>query len=401
MRSIFLYALIAVVSSLFPLDAQHCNPLDQQVNKLGEQDGPFICRRYDPDTAQITAEFFVIDHCICARHFYFYDADGAFSYVVLDDGSTGDFQDLTDVSGQRVFFPSDFQTALSMPSAVCSIALFEGAGDFFQFIGDKIGEALNFLVASLHERLTHRPSHENVEWLAQQLFGEVFVRMSGYHNHPPEGGIYGKGEISNEVRITMINGILNLRDDAMNLAKLISDMHGGTNVHYVFRPTQGWAWDLLGSSGVKCGLISQQAKDLALEWKALIEEMGGVEGGGTIIHYAHSIGAADTYAAKYLLSPEELAMVSVVTFGCPIVFPNQGFKSVVNYASVRDFVPYLRLMGTLFEDEDNVVYIGSHFGIPLIDHLLNNESYRSVIEGLGQEFVNLYGDFAPTHDEGI
>ncbi len=216
------------------------------------------------------------------------------------------------------------------------------------------------------------------------------LRLAGYHMHLPEVGLCGNGELHGKVRITYVNGILNLQEDIINSAQLISETHGGTNVHYVFRPTLGWAWDLLKSSFVKCGYISQQAYDLAATWRNLIVDMGGVDGGGKIIHYAHSIGAADTYTAKLLLSPKELAMICVVTLGSPVFFPNGDFQSVTNYISVRDGVPYLRKLSVFSCEDYNLVYVGSYFGFPFMDHLLNNGTYRMVIEKLGQEFVDCY-----------
>lgn len=230
-----------------------------------------------------------------------------------------------------------------------------------------------------------------VESLGKKIFGRDFLNMAGfYYDEPPEIGIFGHGELHEKIRITLINGILNVREDAMATAKLFSQSHGGINIHFIFRPSLGWAWDILKSTLIKGGYISQQAQDVALAWRMMIREMGGVGGGGKIIHYAHSIGAADTLAAKQLMKPEELAMISVVTFGSPIVFPKGGFASVVNYASVRDFVPFLRKLRIFIEEDNNIIFLGSHFGVPFIDHLLDNTTYRTAIERLGQEFIESY-----------
>ncbi len=232
---------------------------------------------------------------------------------------------------------------------------------------------------------------QQLDSMIHRFFGGAFLRMAGiYHQELSEVATYGQGEIHDKVRITLINGILNTRKDIIDSAKLFSETHGGTNVHYIFRPTLGWAWDVVKSTLVKYGFISQQALDLAFAWKRLIHDMGGVMGEGKIIHYAHSIGAADTLTAKCLLSSVELAMISVVTFGSPIEFPDDGFESVVNYASVRDFVPFLRKLRVFVEEGNKIIYVGSYLGIPFIDHLLDNSSYRSVIDKLGQEFIERY-----------
>lgn len=264
--------------------------------------------------------------------------------------------------------------------------------DFFRNTCYEMYEALSSLMADIRDRCSYEHGFEQVDGIAQGFFSDIYLRMLGYYNHPPETGCCGNGEVSDRVRITMINGILNLRQDVVDSAKLISELHGGSNVHYIFKPTRGWAGDVAISTYVKCGGISQQAVDMVNVWRRLIEEMGGVDNGGHIIHYAHSIGAADTYVARYLLTPEELQMISVITFGSPLLIPNNCFRYAVNYASVRDGVPLIGHIGGIFVEDKHVIYVGDHFGIPFIDHLLNNDSYRSIIETLGKEFVELYGD---------
>ncbi|MBA2728673.1 MAG: hypothetical protein H0U49_10935 [Parachlamydiaceae bacterium] len=230
-----------------------------------------------------------------------------------------------------------------------------------------------------------------IEKIAHENFGGL-LRIAGYYCHPSEIGIVGNGEINDKVRITLVNGVLNIQEDIKQSANLFSSTHGGTNIHYIFRPTQGLHWDILKSIFVRCGYISQQAYDIAAAWRLLIDEMGGVGNGGKIIHYAHSIGAADTFAAKNLLEPEEIAMIAVVTFGSPIVFPNVGFQSVVNYVSVRDSIPFLKMLRIFLEEEDEFIYVGTHVGFPLVDHLLEGGAYGCVIEILGQEFIDTYAN---------
>jgi hypothetical protein len=44
----------------------------------------------------------------------------------------------------------------------------------------------------------------------------------------------------------------------------------------------------------------------------------------------------------------------------------------------------------LFSIDDNVVFLGSFLGIPLMDHMLTQETYRRAIEMFGKDFVELY-----------
>ena len=124
-----------------------------------------------------------------------------------------------------------------------------------------------------------------------------------------------------------------------------------------------------------------------------IAEVGGIGSEGMIIHYAHSIGGTNTYSAKYLLSPEELKMIKIVTLGSPTIIPSEGFHSVINYISVRDGISWLDPISrfwALFNENTHIVYAGSYFGIPFIDHLLYGETYGKIITDLGKDFVNKY-----------
>lgn len=235
------------------------------------------------------------------------------------------------------------------------------------------------------------------EWdrIAEQVFDKGYLQFAGYYSHSIDSGRTSYGEeIHDKVRITLINGILNARYDFDTLLKRFSDTHGNTPIHYVFRPTEGWTKDLLSSTLSKFGYTSSYAKLLAKTWKKMIHEMGGVGQGGKIIHYAHSIGATDTYVAKNLLTEEERRMIHVISLGSPTMIPHgSGFGSATNYVSKRDGVCLLDPIGYAlgyFYENSKIEWVGSLWGIPLIDHTLNCGSYNEVITELGMEFIEKY-----------
>jgi hypothetical protein len=134
-------------------------------------------------------------------------------------------------------------------------------------------------------------------------------------------------------------------------------------------------------------------------WKELIEEMGGVEGGGVIIHYAHSLGGSETDRARELLSPEEQKMIRVVTFGSSTLLRSGGFHSVVNHVSVNDGVCSFILepfghVRNYFDSNTNVRFHGSFLRAPYwpTDHLLNGVTYNPILLDLGDKFLK---EFAP------
>ena len=230
------------------------------------------------------------------------------------------------------------------------------------------------------------------------LFGDSTYLLMGHSCEETQIGCYGNREISDKVRVTFINGILTTQSTMWYNLDVISQCHGGVKVHYIFRPTEGWTWDISRAITIKMafqfGLRSMHATLLALMWRGLIREMGGIEGGGTIIHYAHSLGGSETHRARELLLPEEQKMIRVITFGSSTLIPNEGFQNVVNNVSVKDGVSsiFIDPMGHLcncFDENSNVHFHGSFWTLPLwpADHLINGPTYGPVLHQLGDQFL--------------
>ena len=233
--------------------------------------------------------------------------------------------------------------------------------------------------------------------LTESIYSKNFLKAYGYYSDISSRGCYHPGcEVNNSVRVTLINGILNNRQDMEENLEKFHSSHGGVSIHYVFRSSEGWTRDLFDCGFVKMGLVSTQASLLADLWKSLIVEMGGPDNGGVIIHYAHSIGASDTWTAKSLLTVEEQKMIHIVTIGSPSMVPSDiGFASAVNYVSKYDGVSILMdPIGCM-----NGWLSGGHIqlldsdGIPMFDHTLNSTAYSETIEKLGAQFVKTYGQF--------
>lgn len=235
---------------------------------------------------------------------------------------------------------------------------------------------------------------DNFESILKFLVRPGVFRISGYHTHPARVGVHGTGEVSDKVRVTLINGILNYPTDQTKHLEMFSKFHGGVNIHHVLRPCEGWSVDMFRCAATKLGIISKEARMLAAKWKELIEEMGGVDKGGVIIHYAHSIGGTETDNAKRLMSPEELKMIRVYALASPTIIHSDGFQHAMNYVSLRDGVCYLDpidYFGGMIFSNPNIVYLDTLMGTPIVDHLITSPSYKQVIQRLGDEFVQTYG----------
>lgn len=239
---------------------------------------------------------------------------------------------------------------------------------------------------------------EACEKLGKSIVGEGLYLLLGCHDERTRIGTYGGENLHDKVRVTFINGILNTHRIMQESLELISQCHGGVRVHYVFRPTEGWSRDLARAMAIKGGQVvgfrSTHSHLLAQLWRELIEEMGGVEGGGTIIHYAHSLGGSETDRARTLLTPEEQRMIRVVTLGSATLVRNEGFQSVVNLVSVNDGVSsiFIEPFGTIrnfLDPHSNVQYHGKLFRSAIfpLDHCLNGITYAPLLCELGKRFL--------------
>lgn len=220
-----------------------------------------------------------------------------------------------------------------------------------------------------------------------------FFHLTGFYIMPSETGIHGRGESDEGVRVTLINGIMNVRKDFQISLRILSETHGGVNVHYIFRPTQGFFSDLVQAFMSKLGYASPHVRQLANMWKGLIDEMGGPANGGLIMHYAHSLGGTDTLTASLLLTPEERRMIRVFTIGSATMVKDKDFESVFNFVSKRDGVSLFDPIGYwrgIFSSQANVSFIGSVIGIPLIDHWLSWTTYTDIFKLLGRRFLQVH-----------
>lgn len=275
------------------------------------------------------------------------------------------------------------------------------------FSQEDLKKSLQNFAKSLGHYITQLPSLPNaiMEWLKtpdplhpERTEDVSWLRWTLNHllqwKEVNDVGIIGEGELGDHVRITYLNGMLNTPEEVLGYLENLSKMHGNANVHYVFRESNGFIKDVLKAGLVKAGYVSDHARDLVIVWKAMIEEMGGVDGGGTIIHYAHSLGAADTYVAGGLLTEAERQMIKVYTFGSPQIIPTGYFGGAVNYISRWDGVcllgPY-NFIKALFFKEPHVIYLESWDHWFWQDHLISYPTYNRIMMGLSSGIVTHFG----------
>jgi hypothetical protein len=110
-----------------------------------------------------------------------------------------------------------------------------------------------------------------------------------------------------------------------------------------------------------------------------------------IIHYCHSLGGTDTAAALKFLTVEERKMIRIFSFGSATLIPeNCGAESATNFISMRDGITLFDPIGILrgaFDEDSNVVLVGTIFGPPLIDHMFVSDTYVEVLRMLGLMYM--------------
>lgn len=250
-----------------------------------------------------------------------------------------------------------------------------------QTVAENMYKSITFAKQRLDWMLDVRSTYEDVFF---ELIGRSWLRLMGYNPDPSDRGTYGGADTLPKIRITLINGILNGAPEAKQNAALLSSTHGNVPVHFIYSATEGFAGDIFRACLGKAGIASHQAKMLACLWKDLIQEMGGPDGGGIILHYAHSLGATDTLHALQRLEPEERKCIRVATFGSPTLIEEGECAKVDNYVSVKDGVPTLD-PPRYHTGAPNIHFIPSESAFPL-DHVLSGKTYRTVLETLGQQF---------------
>jgi hypothetical protein len=343
----------------------------------------------------------------------FYDADQELVSQVENDGQ-GNFNFISEhlkESPQASIYNNHFYRDPKIQAAINELytSSYSTWNDLWNNASHLFFEATRYLLNSAQHAQTALNAElslpeglgTGIESVTKTLIGNNSYIMMGLTNERTEIGCYSGEEINDKVRVTFINGILTTRDGMFENLKFLSETHGGIKIHYLFRPTEGWTWDVCRASMIRAafyiGFRSWHSHLLAAHWRFLIHQLGGVKGGGTIIHYAHSLGGSETDRARELLTPEEQQMIRVITFGTATLIRSGGFQSVVNNISVNDGVssillePFGRVRNYL-DPDTNVKYYGHALEcFPGTDHVLTGYTYSRLIKEYGIQFVQEFG----------
>jgi len=271
------------------------------------------------------------------------------------------------------------QTAFGMEAKYCELQS-NFIGSAMKFIGEQV-----IPPGEMKDGFSKR---------GRELRGES---LEGYK--PSAERIIGKNtdlglpEMSSNVRISYMPGIMNTESETKFAAGEISNCFGGTNVHFTVWESQGFFPDLAECGRLQQSIINQAVIQLSVHFNSMIREMGGVDGGGEIWHIAHSRGGLVTYLALQQLPQEQRNMIRVFTFGTAKIIPGDMGKSVKNFISNNDGVPLaadtISYIGALLWGADNVEFLRSETP-GFFEHSIHCDTYQGQLRRTGEVFKKIY-----------
>jgi RHS repeat-associated protein len=181
-----------------------------------------------------------------------------------------------------------------------------------------------------------------------------------------------------------VNGVHTEIDDAEKRAQEISLALRGQKVDYVYNATHGFTSDILEWLGQRLGFPTNSATKLVDS----IRKEWSMNPGREIRLWLHSQGGEIGACLKKMLTPEELALIEVNTFGSANLFDKGHFAEVTHYVSSRDWVPLLsnpiQYLKAVLGGRSDVTFLKSITPGSFNDHSYDGLTYQTKIKELLQ-----------------
>lgn len=181
-----------------------------------------------------------------------------------------------------------------------------------------------------------------------------------------------------------INGIHTEIDDAERRAQQMSLVLEGQKIDYIYNATHGFTSDILEWLGQRLGFPTNSANKLVDS----IRKEWSMNPGRGIRLWLHSQGGEIGACLKKLLTPEELALIEVNTFGSANLFDKGHFAKVTHYVSSRDWVPLLsnpiQYLKAVLGGRSDVTFLKSITPGSFNDHSYDGLTYQTKINELLQ-----------------
>lgn len=208
-------------------------------------------------------------------------------------------------------------------------------------------EAINWINLHRLDAVIVNPSIANTYIRSRPRYQMQILRLSWEQNSEVSGELDILARVVGEKTTKQcvggfINGIRNLKEEALESSTLISNKAENEQV-FALRNDQFLygAKEMSVALLLKAGIDTPVVKNAAKFLRYLLSMSEGQEGGGgPVILFAHSQGAAIAEHAIELLSTDEKQKIRIFTFGgWSFIPPGVTHPESHNYASVGDLIP--------------------------------------------------------------
>ena len=191
--------------------------------------------------------------------------------------------------------------------------------------------------------------------------------------------------------IGFVNGIDNTAEEAFAKALQLSNYAGGVKIHGVYNASNDLGRDLIEAIRGHLGSMSPQVQDkiqkIKDNWHSFFATRGP---SAKFLQSCHSFGATLTKQAL-LTSSEEIRQCIIVLAIAPAeIVPEEFCFQSYNYASRRDFVPFLDIEGVI-KYGNQLTILKPHPDAGLLDHDFLSPTYAERIEHHIKKFIKDFG----------
>ncbi len=186
-----------------------------------------------------------------------------------------------------------------------------------------------------------------------------------------------------------MNGVLTNKASGIKQTDEISRLNGGVQVVYFFNPSQGFICDLIQSALLKGGIKTKYEVMSATFMHQKLKQDPTHEFSITV----HSQGCTRLNNIGNLLQEHERQRISVEAYGPATIIQEGKFKSVDNYISVFDCVPWTsawNYIKNVAGFDSNATFLTPNSWNPLTEHFLMGETYWQKMRDLGEKFQEKY-----------
>lgn len=186
--------------------------------------------------------------------------------------------------------------------------------------------------------------------------------------------------------IGFINGINNTRQESEGHCARISKYAHGAKVHGIYNATHNPVLDVLDCIAGHFGVSSPPVRLLKEQWNQFIATHGPNE---NFLQICHSGGAIHVFNAL-ASSPKSIRdRIDVIAVSPGAIVPRKLCHQVYNFASKRDFVPHLDVVGKL-RYGDQLFMLNPSPGTPSPDHGFDSHTFQGKIVEVIETYLKDY-----------